>query len=257
MKLNVLYEDNHLLVVNKPAGLATMGDGDRTTLHSLAAAYLKQKYDKPHGVYVGIVSRLDSLVSGVIVLARTSKAAARLNTQFADHAQRLNAATSKPASRDRLTPPSIRKTYLAVVRAEPHRAAPLAANGRLDDHLYKDDAAHRMRAAQASRDDAKPASLLFQTLTTSDHSSVLAVAPLTGRKHQIRVQLAARGWPILGDRKYGSQTEWPTGIALHSMQLTIEHPTRREPMTFVCPPPVAWNRVRSRELERQWDNLSW
>ncbi len=127
MRLEVLYEDNHLLVVNKPAGIATMGDGDRLTLHSLAAAYLKEKYQKPHGVYVGIVSRLDSLVSGVVVLARTSKAAARLNTQFAEHAKCLNAgginAFISKGSADAM---SIRKTYLAVVRAEPHRSAPLA-----------------------------------------------------------------------------------------------------------------------------------
>ncbi len=114
-----------------------------------------------------------------------------------------------------------------------------------------------MRAATAQHDDAKPAALMYQTLTASDHSSVLAVAPLTGRKHQIRVQLAARGWPILGDRKYGSQTDWPVGIALHSLKLTFEHPTRREPMTFSCPPPIAWNRVRSRDLEAQWNGVSW
>lgn len=258
MQLHVLYEDNHLLVVNKPAGLATMGDGARPTLHGLAAEYLREKYRKPGRVYVGIVSRLDALVSGVIVLARTSKAAARLNTQFADHAQRLNAdGVGTAAAMGESNPLSIRKTYLAVVRAEPHRAATLATRDRLDDFLYKDDAAHRMRAARVPRDDAKPASLLFQTLQTSDHSSVLAVAPLTGRKHQIRVQLAARGWPILGDRKYGSQTDWPAGIALHSMRLTIEHPTRREPMTFTCPPPVSWNRVRSRELEARWKGLNW
>ncbi|TWT75157.1 RluA family pseudouridine synthase [Allorhodopirellula solitaria] len=262
MPLDVLYEDNHLLVVNKPAGLATMGDGDRATLHSLAGSYLKEKYEKPHGVYVGIVSRLDSLVSGVIVLARTSKAAARLNAQFAGHARDLNSKTGKPAgggepAGGKNRPPSIRKTYLAVARAEPHRSAPLADRGQLDDFLYKDDDAHRMRAARTVREDAKAASLLFQTLASSDHSSVLAIAPLTGRKHQIRVQLAARGWPILGDRKYGSQTPWPTGIALHSHRLTIEHPTRREPMTFVAPLPVDWNRVRSRELLAKIDALSW
>lgn len=257
MQLKILYEDNHLLVVNKPAGLATMGDGGRPTLHSLAAEYLKEKYNKPHSAYVGIVSRLDALVSGVIVLARTSKAAARLNTQFADHAKNLNLGTDSAPMPEDSSSLSMRKTYLAVVRAEPHRSAPLADSGVLDDFLYKDDAAHRTRATSAPRDDAKLASLRFQTLFSSDHSSVLAVAPLTGRKHQIRVQLASRGWPILGDQKYGSQTEWPTGIALHSLQLTIEHPTRREPMTFTCPPPIAWNRVRSRELESQWNDLRW
>ncbi|MCM2372236.1 RluA family pseudouridine synthase [Aporhodopirellula aestuarii] len=251
--LDVVYEDNHLLVVNKPAGLATMGDGDRVTLHSLAAAYLKQKYNKPHGVYVGIVSRLDSVTSGVIVLARTSKAAARLNSQFSQHAAHLENQSGKKV----VAPTSIRKTYLAVARPEPNRAAPLAPEGRLDDLIYKDDQAHRMRATRTHQAGAKPASLIYQTLTVGDDRNVIAVAPLTGRKHQIRVQLAARGWPIVGDRKYGSQTAWQSGIALHSFRLTIEHPTKREMMTFECPPPPSWNNVRSRELNAQLKSLHW
>ncbi len=257
-RLEVIYEDNHLLVVNKPAGLATMGDGDRTTLHSLAAAYLKEQYNKPHAAYVGIVSRLDSMVSGVVVLARTSKAAARLNSQFADHAKQLNRNSSGSARQT----VAVRKTYLAVIRAEPHREAPLDAEGWLEDELYKDDQAHRMRAARAPREDAKPASLRYQTLIAEERLSIIAVAPLTGRKHQIRVQFAARGWPILGDRKYGSQTVWAgggasNGIALHSLQLTIEHPTKKEQMTFKCPPPVSWNCVRSRELEGRIRAMQW
>jgi 23S rRNA pseudouridine1911/1915/1917 synthase len=257
-RLEIIYEDNHLLVVNKPAGLATMGDGDHTTLHSLAAAYLKQQYNKPHGAYVGIVSRLDSMVSGVVVLARTSKAAARLNAQFADHAKQLNRNLSGAASES----VAVRKTYLAVIRAEPNRDAPLNADGWLEDQLYKDEQAHRMRSARALRDDTKPASLQYQTLMAEERHSIIAVAPMTGRKHQIRVQFAARGWPILGDRKYGSQTVWAgggasNGIALHSLQLTIEHPTKKERMTFKCPPPVSWNCVRSRELEGRIRAMQW
>lgn len=252
-QLDVLYEDNHLLVVNKPAGLATMGDGDRVTLHSIAAAHLKEKYNKPHGVYVGIVSRLDSVTSGVIVLARTSKAAARLSSQFAQNAKNLE----YQIDTENVKPTSIRKTYLAVARPEPNRSAPLAADGRLDDFLYKDDQAHRMRAVRTSRPGAKPAALLYQTLTSGDDRNVIAVAPLTGRKHQIRVQLAARGWPIVGDRKYGSQTAWESGIALHSLRLTIEHPTLREMMTFECPPPPSWNNDRSRELRSRLSDLRW
>ncbi|WP_044303531.1 RluA family pseudouridine synthase [Rhodopirellula sallentina] len=251
--LDVIYEDNHLLVVNKPAGLATMGDAGRTTLHSVAAAYLKEKYQKPHGVYVGIVSRLDSFTSGVIVLARTSKAAARLNTQFAQHAKSLESESRQqhPAVKQ------IRKTYLAVARPEPNPAAPLDEGGRLDDFVYKDDRAHRMRTHRTKRDDAKPASLLYQTLHRTDEWNVFAVAPLTGRKHQIRVQFAARGWPLLGDRKYGSQSDWPSGIALHSYRLTIEHPTKRELMTFQCPPPPSWNNVRSKAWTSGLSDLSW
>ncbi|WP_404304445.1 RluA family pseudouridine synthase [Neorhodopirellula lusitana] len=221
----VIYEDNHLLVVNKPAGVSTMGDENRQTLHTLAGAYLKQKYQKPHGVYVGIVSRLDAMTSGVIVLARTSKAAARLNVQFAQ----------KSSSKH------LEKTYLAIVQATNGVAANLSDKGTLSDYLYKDDAAHRMRATAGPQDGAKLAELGYRMLHRSDSYQVMSVVPKTGRKHQIRVQFATRGWPILGDRKYGSPLQWADGIALHSQRLTIEHPTRREPMTFECPPPESWN----------------
>jgi len=258
-EIDVLYEDNHLLVVNKPAGLPTMGDADRETLHSLAGAYLKRKFNKPHGVYVGIVSRLDSMTSGVIVLARTSKAAARLNTQFADNAKRLNRESATRGSSDAPpgAPESIRKTYLAIVRPEPYGNAPLSPRGRMLDNLYKDDAAHRMRVTALPRDNAKPASLIYQTLASEPSHAFVAVAPLTGRKHQIRVQFAARGWPILGDRKYGSTAVWQSGIALHSYQLTIEHPTRREPMTFRCPPPESWASVETDNLGSPLSELNW
>lgn len=265
-RLVVLYEDNHLLVVNKPCGLATMGDGERETLHSLAASYLKHKYNKPHAAYVGIVSRLDSMTSGVIVLARTSKAAARLNAQFAEHANRLGkrfgSAASLLGKKDGANDITIddaiddatqsvttfRKTYLAVVRAEPRPDVRLPADGRMFDYLSKDDASHRMRAVSTQSDQSKAASLVFQTLASNEHLRIVGVAPLTGRKHQIRVQFAARGWPILGDRKYGSTTPWQNGIALHSYRLTIEHPTLREAMTFHCAPPPSWNLVQTNEL---------
>ena len=226
----ILYEDNHLLVINKPAGIATMGvattNGEqRETLHSVAGAYLKQKYQKPHGVYVGIVSRLDAMTSGVIVLARTSKAASRLNEQFAQKAK----------SQD------LEKCYLAIVRSEVPATPELPEVGRFSDFLYKDDAAHRMRAATNEREGAKLAELDYQTLHQGEDYRVISVVPKTGRKHQIRVQFASRGWPILGDRKYGASTRWADGIALHSHRLTVQHPTRREPMTFECPPPPSWN----------------
>lgn len=229
VSLDVLYEDNHLLVVNKPVRLATMGTADGETLHSLAGEYIKRKYNKPHGVYVGIVSRLDSMTSGVIVLARTSKAADRLNKQFA--------AKSKSAS-----PSGLQKEYWAIVRAEPNRSAQFADEGSWNDWLYKDEAAHRMRASVSPRDDAKVAELKYTTLHQSEELAVVSVLPITGRKHQIRVQFASRGFPVLGDRKYGSQSDWKEGIALHSRSLTIEHPTLKKMMTFECPPPPSWDR---------------
>lgn len=245
--LEVLYEDNHLLVVNKPSGMATMGgtpsskslahDVSEPTLHQLAGSYLKQKYNKPHGVYVGIVSRLDRMTSGVIVLARTSKAAARLNPQFSAESH----ASRKPS------PHAAQKTYLAVVRANSITGDAIPPSGQWTDWIYKDDAAHRMRISDQPRPDAKPAELRYQLLHRSespdDQARVLMVTLMTGRKHQIRAQLSHRGYPILGDRKYKSDVPWPVGIALHSWLLTIEHPVRREPMTFVCAPPPAWDRV--------------
>lgn len=237
--LDVLYEDNHLLVVNKPSGLATMGDAGRSTLHSLAADYLKQKYRKPHGVYVGIVSRLDAMTSGVIVLARTSKAAARLNVQFA---AKSNTSCIPRANDSQDAFGSLQKSYLCIVRPQPNRTADLPSDGRLLDFLYKDDEAHRMRTCEHPRANTKASELQYETIERRGEDLMLSVVPLTGRKHQIRVQFASRGYPILGDRKYDSPVKWPSGIALHSHRLTIEHPTLRELMTFSCPPPNSWKR---------------
>lgn len=237
-----------------------MGSQAGMTLHALAAAYLKEKYNKPHAAYVGIVSRLDSMTSGVIVLARTSKAAARLNAQFADHAQRLSR-EAQGNGEAKLSTELIRKTYLAVADRETglgSSADSLSTSaGRLDDYLFKDDAAHRMRVSKRMPDGAKAAALIYRTLGSAAEGRVLAVAPLTGRKHQIRVQFAARGWPIRGDRKYGSSARWPSGIALHSYQLTIEHPTRRVPMTFSCPLPSSWSAVLSKSLQSRLRDFSW
>lgn len=251
MKLDVIFEDNHLLVVNKPSGLVTMGadptgPDPRLTLHSLAGAYLKQKYDKPHGVYVGIVSRLDAMTSGVIVLARTSKAAARLNAQFAAKSQ--NATTS--GSSETSNSGGLLKSYLAIVQAEPNRSARLPEHSVWSDFIYKDDDAHRMRTCRQPRSDAKPAELSFHVQRRDDAverrgGTLVRVLPLTGRKHQIRVQFASRGFPILGDVKYGSTFPWGDGIALHSESMTIQHPTLKTSMTFECRPPKSWNEYLS------------
>ncbi|MEM6776785.1 MAG: RluA family pseudouridine synthase [Planctomycetota bacterium] len=223
-RLQVLHEDNHLLVVNKPAGLATMGDPGRPTLHSLAADYLRRKYHKPGKVFLGIVSRLDRLTTGAIVLARTSKAARRLSAQFAN-----------PDG-------GAAKTYLAIVAGRP-----LTPAGTWVDRIYKDDRAHRMRVAEARQIDVEStqhAELDYRTLQEIQDGCVLEIALKTGRKHQIRVQAAQRGLPILGDQKYGSQDAWQQGIALHSHRLVIEHPTRKEPVDVVAPLPPYWPRVQ-------------
>jgi 23S rRNA pseudouridine1911/1915/1917 synthase len=217
-KLQVLYEDNHLLVVNKPAGIATMGTAAGTpSMVTLAKQYLKQQYQKPGNVYLGVVSRLDSLVSGVLVFARTSKAAARLSKQF----------------RDRQT----QKQYWAIVSGTPQ-----PKQGELVHWMFKDESQQRMAVSRKKSADAQEARLKYQTVRAFPQATLLEVELLTGRKHQIRVQLAEAGHPILGDRKYGSQATFPAGIALHARILVIEHPTLKQSMTFNATLPKAWEK---------------
>lgn len=216
-RLSVLYEDNHLLVVNKPSGLPTMGaTSGIATAVTQAAAYLKQRYQKPGNVFVGVVSRLDSLVSGVLVFARTSKAASRLSEQF----------------RERTTD----KKYLAWVEGRLEAAEWL----ELRDWLRKDEAHQRMQVVPKATDGAQEAALRVRAVATQPERTLVTVDLLSGRKHQIRLQLSAHGHPILGDQKYGARTRFPQGIALHCMELSIEHPTRKERMTFTAPAPDYW-----------------
>lgn len=216
--LEVLYEDNHLLVINKPVGIATMGAEAGPTIHSLAADYLKKTYAKPGKAFVGVVSRLDSMTSGVLVLARTSKAASRLSSQFA---QRSGEGTDK--------------IYLAAIEGSLSEF-----EGEFEDHVRKDDAAHRMRIVGGTVDQAKEARLRYCRLLSGETNSVVAVRLISGRKHQIRLQFADRGHPVLGDRKYGATTRFTAGIALHSWRLRIMHPTKRTPMWFRADPPPTW-----------------
>lgn len=224
----VLYEDNHLLIVNKPAHLATMGDADAGSLHRWACDYVRVKYAKPGRVFIGIVSRLDAMTTGAIVLARTSKAASRLTPQFADH-------SGKGAI----------KTYLVGVQgriAEP--------SGVWIDDVFKDDLAHRMRVV--ARDctavpaEIRRAELQFRVFRydRDQDRTFAAVRLLTGRKHQIRVQFAARGHAILGDRKYDAAGSWPDAIALHSYELSIVHPTLTKRIRVTAPLPRSWHAVR-------------
>jgi 23S rRNA pseudouridine1911/1915/1917 synthase len=215
---SVLYEDNHLLVVDKPAGIATMGSvsGERT-IARLASSYLKQRYNKPGNAFVGVVSRLDRLVSGVLVLARTSKAASRLSEQF------RNA--------------TVDKRYVALVAG---KLQPSSAWQELTDWILKDESAQRMRVVPQAQAGALCARLRYRTLAASRSASLLEVELLTGRKHQIRLQLAEAGHPILGDSKYESNRKFSSGIALHCRQLTIEHPTQRHSMTFTSGTETHW-----------------
>jgi 23S rRNA pseudouridine1911/1915/1917 synthase len=217
--LRVLYEDNHLLAVLKPAGLATMGvAADSPSLLKLAKQHIKQKYQKPGNVYLGVVSRLDSPVSGVVVFARTSKAAARLTEQFRTH--------------------RVEKTYWALVEGvlEP-------SSGTLTNYLARDEVNRRMRIVGATMPGSQQASLGYRRLKiVRKDLSLVEVDLQTGRKHQIRLQLAESGHPIIGDEKYGSRRKFGGGIALHARRLTVDHPIRHENITFEAPVPETWNR---------------
>lgn len=214
--LSILYEDNHLLVINKPAGLPTMGvTEDRPSVLSVAKDYIKTRYDKPGNVYLGVVSRLDAPVTGVLVIARTSKAAKRLNEQF--HAR------------------SVEKTYWAL--AEGKITPP---DGLYVDWMTEDKRHRRMWVVGPTIPDAKEARLTYHTLSSIKKGTHLEIHLETGRKHQIRLQLAERGHPILGDRKYGSVRPWPEGIALHARRLAFDHPVLHERITIEAPVPKSW-----------------
>ncbi len=179
-------------------------------------AQVREAYAKPGNVYLGIVSRLDAPASGAIVFARTSKAARRLTDVFAAG--------------------GVEKTYWAVVEGRP-----LPAEAPCRDWLAKDEPRQRMRVVPSGARGAKEARLAYRTLRDVGgmNATVLEVDLETGRKHQIRLQLASRGWPILGDRKYGSRQSFQ-GIALHARRLAFEHPVRRTPVEVVAPTPPAW-----------------
>lgn len=224
--LEVLFEDNHCLAVAKPAGLLTQGvPTGIPTLEGLARAYLKERYHKPGNVYLGIPHRLDRPVSGVVLFARSSKAAARLAEQFQKR--------------------QVQKVYLALVEC-PAGLPP--EQGTWEDWLLKHPEQARSECVPPDTPGGKLALLHFRRLAVHPDAALLAVYPQTGRMHQIRVQTASRGWPIRGDALYGARTsfgppaELPRDrvIALHGWSLTFLHPIRYEPVQVRAPLPESW-----------------
>lgn len=222
---HILYEDNHIIVVFKPAGVLVQGDetGD-TPLVEMVREYIREHYQKPGNVFCGVVHRLDRPVSGVVVFAKTSKALERLNRAFQEH--------------------EIEKRYLAIVEQRPAEL-----KGRLEHYLLKDHERNIVKATNKQRNNqSKKAELEYNLLGGVGNHYLLEVHPLTGRPHQIRVQLSSMGCPIRGDVKYGAtRTNADGSIHLHAYQLTITHPVRKEEMTFTAAPPKEqlWNEFKN------------
>lgn len=213
--MTVLYEDNHIIVVNKQAGEIVQGDktGD-TPLSELVKDYIKEKYQKPGAVFLGVVHRLDRPVSGVTLFARTSKALPRLNKLFAEHEK-------------------VKKTYWAIVANKP--AQP---EGTLTHWLTRHEKTNTARAYDREVPNSKKAILDYKLIAQSDRYYLLEVQLHTGRHHQIRCQLAKMGCPIKGDLKYGAPRSNPDGsISLHARRLELEHPVSHEMLTITAPVP--------------------
>ena len=213
--MTVLYEDNHIIAVNKTCSEIVQGDktGD-TPLSETVKAYIKEKYNKPGEVFIGVTHRLDRPTSGVVLFARTSKALTRLNEMFKSHEQ-------------------IKKTYWAIVQGFPKQP-----EARLENWLTRNEKLNKSFIAKPGTKDAKQAILSYKTLAKGDHYTLLEVELETGRHHQIRCQLAAIGCPVKGDLKYGAKRSNPDGgISLHARQISFIHPVKKEPVTITAPVP--------------------
>ncbi len=215
--LKILYDDNHCLAVAKPAGALMVGDetGDETLLDQ-AKHWVREKYNKPGDVFLGVVHRLDRPVSGVALYARTSKSASRLSDQFRRG--------------------SIEKTYNAWIDGSP-------PNGThtLTDWLIKNRNSNTTSVVREGTPGARFSTLEFRVVSRSDRRSLVEIRPKTGRSHQIRVQFASRGFPILGDVKYGgAKGTNPRAIALHARSLIVQHPTQKIDLELLCELPLEW-----------------
>ncbi len=234
----IIYEDNHLLIVSKPAGMLVQGDstGD-IPLVDHAKEYLRVKYNKPGKVFAGVVHRLDRPVSGLVVIAKTSKALERMNKIFRDR--------------------KVQKTYWAVVKKKPRET-----KGKLIHWLVKDPVKNKVSSFDEEREGAQRAELTYRVLGKLNDHYLLEVEPLTGRPHQIRVQLATIGCPIRGDVKYGfSKPNEDGSINLHARKIYFIHPVKKESETFTAalPDNLFWEQFLSLEKvkfkDKQIDKL--
>ena len=220
--MQVLYEDNHIIAVSKTCHEIVQGDktGD-IPLSEMVKAYIKEKYNKPGEVFLGVTHRLDRPTTGVVLFARTSKALTRLNEMFKSHEL-------------------IKKTYWAIVPTNNQ----LPSANRLENYLWRNEKQNKSFVVKPGTKDAKRAVLSYQTIATGERYTLLEINLETGRHHQIRCQLAKMGCPIKGDLKYGSPRSNPDGsICLHARRVTFVHPVSKEviDITAPLPPGNLWN----------------
>jgi 23S rRNA pseudouridine1911/1915/1917 synthase len=212
--LSILYEDNHLIAINKQAGVLVQGDdtGDEP-LSEKVKQYIQQKYQKPGAAFLGVVHRLDRPVSGVVVFARTSKALERMNALFQKR--------------------ETQKTYWAIADTKPKQSQAVLVHW-----LRKNEQTNKVTLFDRETSDALRCELSYRVLKEKDGLFLLEVLPVTGRSHQIRAQLASMGCPIVGDLKYGSKEALGQSICLHARQLQFVHPVKKEETIIAASPPT-------------------
>ena len=215
--MNILYEDNHLIVIEKPYNMPSQSDSSKDPdVLRMVKDYLVEKYNKPGDAYVGLVSRLDRPCGGVMILAKTSKAASRLTEAFSKH-------------------DTVRKEYLAVIDG----ILP-EDEGVLEDELLKDRRTNTVKAVKKGTPDAKHAQLEYRALSRKENLTLVKIRLITGRPHQIRVQFSSRGYPLYGDQRYNPDPKPHAQLALWSYSLALIHPVKKEPLVITeYPKPTA------------------
>ena len=210
--VKIIYEDNHIIVAIKPAGVLSQSDGSNAPdMLTILKGYIKEKYQKPGEVFLGLVHRLDRPVSGVMVFARTSKAASRLSEQIRSR--------------------KVDKIYRCVVTGV------LEGEGRLENYISKDESSNTVTVSDFEKPGFKASYLDYRAVSSKDGMTLAEVRLGTGRSHQIRAQMAHSGHPIIGDQKYGKKDNRTKDIALEAYKLSFEHPVKREFITFEAPVP--------------------
>lgn len=229
--MQVLYEDNHIIAVSKTCHEIVQGDktGD-TPLSDIIKAYIKEKYQKPGEVFLGVTHRLDRPTTGVVLFARTSKALTRLNKMFQSHEQ-------------------ICKTYWAIVEKKDKLLSDEAI--RLEHYLWRNEKQNKSFVVKPDTKDAKRAVLSYRAIAQSDRYMLLEINLETGRHHQIRCQLAAIGCPIKGDLKYGAKRSNPDGgISLHARKIEFVHPVSKQQISIIAPVPddALWHALEQQSM---------